>query len=247
MHLANHVEGKVVDTQGKTNQVRLLHGALLPCDTLEFLVLKDDGSGEFRSLLTQGQLSECRDKMNSKEGVGKISVDKFGIITYKDTGLVALCVYEIPSINPNDNSLARKSAGAKTGRQYTLVVYLDGASQKNVIGDNFKIVVYNSDKETILSEKPTIEFNDNHQKISPKDGYLINYQLGQHPEDIKACAQQAYTMNGKSYLHDDCYPIKQNIQKTYWYTVFDYGQIDGFEGEKQSEADTSATTTKPRS
>jgi hypothetical protein len=51
------------------------------------------------------------------------------------------------------------------------------------------------------------------------------------------CAQQDYSLNGKSYIHDDCYPIKQNIQKTYWYTIFDYGEIDGFEGDTRDKAD----------
>jgi hypothetical protein len=122
-----------------------------------------------------------------------------------------------------------QSQDSKTN-SYQLIVYLDDASPQNVIGDNFKILVYNSENETILSAKPNIDFNDDHQKISPKDGYPIIQQAGQNPDDIRVCAQQDYVLNSKSYLHDDCYPIKQNIQKTYWYTIFDYGQIDGFEG-----------------
>lgn|GEM_PF-1261224 len=116
-------------------------------------------------------------------------------------------------------------------KSYQLIVYLDGASQQNAIGDNFKVVIYNARNESIFSAKPIIDFKDSHQKISPKDGYPINYQLGQQPKDIKVCAQQEYSVNEQSYLHDDCYPIKQNIQKTYWYTTFDYGQIDGFEAD----------------
>jgi hypothetical protein len=135
----------------------------------------------------------------------------------------------IDSLKINAQEINSKDA-AKTGKSYQLIVYLDGASQKNSIGDNFKIVVYNSDNETILSAKPTIDFNDNHQKISPKNGYPINYAAGANPKDFRVCAQQEYSSNGRTYLHDDCYPIKQNVQKTYWYTIFDYGEIDGFGG-----------------
>jgi len=121
----------------------------------------------------------------------------------------------------------------KSKKSYQLIIYLDNASTQNVIGDNFKILVYNSNNEPILSAKPNIDFNDDHQKISPPNGYPIIYQSGQYPKDIRVCAQQEYQLNGTTYLHNDCYPIIQNVQKTYWYTTFDYGEIDGFEPDSQ--------------
>jgi hypothetical protein len=60
--------------------------------------------------------------------------------------------------------------------------------------------------------------------------YLYSFNQGQRTDDIRVCAQQEYSLNSKSHVHDDCYPIKQNVQKTYLYSIFDYGQIDGFEG-----------------
>ena len=122
----------------------------------------------------------------------------------------------------------------KSKKSYQLIIYLDNASPQNVIGDNFKILVYNSNNEPILSAKPNIDFNDDHQKISPPKGYPIIYQSGQYPKDINVCAQQEYQLNGTTNLHDDCYPIIQNVQKTYWYTTFDYGEIDGFEADSNS-------------
>jgi endonuclease YncB( thermonuclease family) len=119
----------------------------------------------------------------------------------------------------------------KQKESYQLIVYLDGAFKGNNIGDNFKIAVYDSSNKTILLAQPTIDFNDNHQKISPRKGFPIIYELGQNPEDIRVCAQQENMLNGKIILHDYCYSIKQNIQKTYWYTTFDYGQIDGFQAD----------------
>ena len=112
-----------------------------------------------------------------------------------------------------------------------------------MIGDNFKILVYNSNNEPILSAKPNIDFNDDHQKISPKKGYPIIYKSGQDPEDIRVCAQQEYSSNGTTYLHNDCYPIKQNVQKTYWYTIFDYGEIDGFKADSNLVARSNEMTT----
>jgi hypothetical protein len=129
------------------------------------------------------------------------------------------------------------SSDDKTASPYRLIVYLDGATKTNAIGDNFKIVVYNSNHNIILSEKPTIDFTDTHQKISPKSGYTIQGKSGEHPNQISVCAQQEYELEGKKHVHDDCYPIKQNIQKTYWYTIFDYGEIDGFEGDTQDKSD----------
>jgi len=116
---------------------------------------------------------------------------------------------------------------SKSKKSYQLIIYLDNASPQNTIGDNFKIIIYNSNNEPILSANPNIDFNDNHQKISPPKGYPIISRSGQHPGDIKVCAQQQYQVNGTNNLHNDCYPIKQNSQKTYWYTIFDYGNIDG--------------------
>lgn len=48
------------------------------------------------------------------------------------------------------------------------------------------------------------------------------------------CAQQDFTDGGKKKTHDDCFKTKQNIAKTYWYTIFDYPLIEGFEGGQQS-------------
>ena len=135
----------------------------------------------------------------------------------------------------------------KSKKSYQLIIYLDNASPQNAIGDNFKILVYNSNNEPILSAKPNIDFNDDHQKISPPKGYPIIYQSGQYPKDIRVCAQQEYQLNGTTNLHNDCYPIKQNVQKTYWYTIFDYGEIDGFEADSnliaKSNEMTPATAT----
>ena len=130
----------------------------------------------------------------------------------------------------------------KSKKSYQLIIYLDNASPQNAIGDNFKILVYNSNNEPILSTKPNIDFDDDHQKISPPKGYPIIYQSGQYPKDIKVCAQQEYPLNGTTKLHDDCYPIKQNVQKTYWYTIFDYGEIDGFEADSNSIAKSNEMT-----
>lgn len=35
---------------------------------------------------------------------------------------------------------------------------------------------------------------------------------------------------------------KQNVQKTYWYTIFDYGEIDGFEADSNSIAQSNEIT-----
>jgi len=67
--------------------------------------------------------------------------------------------------------------------------------------------------------QPTIDFNDDHQKISPRKGYPIMYELGQYPEDIRVCIQQENTLNGKSNIHDDCYPIKQNRENLLVYDI----------------------------
>jgi micrococcal nuclease len=136
-----------------------------------------------------------------------------------------------PLGSDTSQSNGAQSADMKQKESYQLIVYLDGAYKGNKIGDNFKIVVYDSNNKTILSAQPTIDFNDNHQKISPRKGYPIIYERGQNPEDIRVCAQQENMLNGSSNLHDDCYPIKQNLQKTYWYSTFDYEQIDGIEAD----------------
>ena len=67
-------------------------------------------------------------------------------------------------VNSSGNIVAAKS--------YKLIVYLDGAVEPNNLG-SFKVVVYNSDNNTILSEKVTPDFSDDHQKISPSSGYKI--------------------------------------------------------------------------
>jgi len=109
-------------------------------------------------------------------------------------------------------------------------VYLDGAFEPNNL-HSFKIVVYNSDHKTILSKKVTPDFTDSHQKISPRAGYKITDKSKQHPSQIDVCAQQSFSDNGKTKTHDDCFSIKQNKAKTYWYTIFDYPLIEGFEGD----------------
>ena len=116
-------------------------------------------------------------------------------------------------------------------KSYKLIVYLDGAYKGSSIGNHFNIVVYNSNSKIILSAKPKIDFNDGHQKISPKSGYSISDKNGQHPSQIEVCAQQKYAQDGRTYTHDDCYNIQQNKAKTYWYTIFDFGKIDGFEAD----------------
>jgi len=153
---------------------------------------------------------------------------------------------ESPTKNSSSNSMKQEQQGTlssdssesngahsdtKQKESYQLIVYLDGAYKGNNIGDNFKIVVYDSQNNTILSAQPSIDFNDNHQKISPRQGYPIIYEVGQNPKDIRVCAQQENVLNGSNDLHDDCYPIKQNNQKTYWYTIFDYEQINGIEAD----------------
>ena len=99
----------------------------------------------------------------------------------------------------SDSSQSNKvSSQDIKSNSYQLIVYLDGATPDNLIGDNFKIAVYNSDNKIVLSAKPNIDFNDDHQKISPKDGYAIIQQAGQNPDDIRVCAQQDYVLNGKN-------------------------------------------------
>jgi hypothetical protein len=110
-----------------------------------------------------------------------------------------------------------------------LIVYLDDAFEPNNL-HSFKIMVYNSDHKQILSDKVTRDFTDSHQKISPKDGYKIKDKSKQHPSQIDVCAQQQFSEDGKKRTHDDCFDIKQNKKKTYWYTIFDYPLIEGFEG-----------------
>ena len=157
---------------------------------------------------------------------------------------------QVPSESDSSESNKAQSVDRKQKESYQLIVYLDGAYKGNNIGDNFKIVVYDSHNKIILSANPTIDFNDNHQKISPRNGHPIIYGLGQNPEDIRVCAQQEYVLNGTTYLHNDCYHIKQNVQKTYWYTIFDYGEIDGYEPDsnltsKSSEMAPATTTITP--
>lgn len=114
-------------------------------------------------------------------------------------------------------------------KSYQLIVYLDGAFKPNNL-PSFKIVIYNSDHKTILSKKVTPDFTDTHQKISPRKGYTITDKSKQHPSQIDVCAQQSFTDIGKKKAHDDCFPIKQNNAKIYWYTIFDYPLIESFEG-----------------
>jgi hypothetical protein len=169
---------------------------------------------------------------NLEDGSYKIqfgeNVDSYGMLIGQPKVALSLSV---PCSDDQEKEV--QTTEQKSRKSYQLIVYLDDATPQNAIGDNFNIVVYNSGNETVLSAKPNIDFNDDHQKISPRQGFPIIDQNGQHPKDIRVCAQQELVLDGKSLLHDDCYPIKQNIQKTYWYTIFDYGEIDGFEGDIQ--------------
>lgn len=116
---------------------------------------------------------------------------------------------------------------AKT-KSYQLTVYLDNAFTPNHL-PSFKVVVYDSDGKKILSEKVMPDFTDTHQTISPEPGYEIADKSKQHPSQIKVCAQESYSENGKTKTHDDCFPIQQDNSETYWYTIFDYPLIEEFE------------------
>jgi hypothetical protein len=124
-------------------------------------------------------------------------------------------------------TLSGQIVEAKT-KSYQLTVYLDNAFMPNNL-PSFKVVVYNFDHKNILSEKVTPDFTDTHQTISPISGYKIVDKSKQHPSQIKVCAQESFSENGKTKTHDDCFPIQQNKEKTYWYTIFDYPLIEGFE------------------
>jgi hypothetical protein len=115
-------------------------------------------------------------------------------------------------------------------KSYQLIVYLDGAFEPNNL-HSFKIVVYNSDHNKIISDKVTPDFSDSHQRISPRSGYKITDKSKQHPSQIKVCAQQGFSDGGNARTHNDCFKIKQNKAKIYWYTIFDYPLIEGFEGD----------------
>jgi predicted RND superfamily exporter protein len=124
-------------------------------------------------------------------------------------------------------TLSGQMVEAKT-KSYQLTVYLDNAFKPNHL-PSFKVVVYNSDDKQILSEKVTPDFTDTHQTISPEPGYEIAYKSKQYPSQIKVCAQESYSENGKIKIHDDCFPIQQDKAKTYWYTIIDYPLIEEFE------------------
>src|SRR6476659_5818442 len=98
-------------------------------------------------------------------------------------------------------------AEAKT-KSYQLIVYLDGAFEPNNL-HSFKVVVYNSDHNKIISDKVTPDFSDSHQKISPISGYKIIDKSKQPPSQIEVCAQQDFSFDGKAQTHDDCFKIKQ--------------------------------------
>jgi hypothetical protein len=192
-----------------------------------------DDKGAFKGKTLFDDLKTGNYKMHFGE-----NVDSYGRVNGESKvtlGITVPCSDERESQGPTTAPKSKKS--------YQLIVYLDDASPQNAIGDNFKVVVHNSNNETILSAKPNIDFNDNHQKISPRDGYPIILQSGQSPKDITVCAEQEYQSNGTSYLHSDCYPIKQNVQKTYWYTTFDYSEIDGFEEVFAPETSTESVQT----
>lgn len=124
-------------------------------------------------------------------------------------------------------TLSGQMVEAKT-KSYQLTIYLDNAFMPNHL-PSFKVVVYNSDDKQILSEKVTPDFTDTHQTISPEPGYEIAYKSKQYPSQIKVCAQESYSENGKIKTHDDCFPIQQDKAKTYWYTIIDYPLIEEFE------------------
>jgi predicted RND superfamily exporter protein len=124
-------------------------------------------------------------------------------------------------------TLSGQMVEAKT-KSYQLTVYLDNAFKPNHL-PSFKVVVYNSDDKQILSEKVTPDFTDTHQTISPEPGYEIAYKSKQYPSQIKVCAQESYSENGKIKIHDDCFPIQQDKEKSYWYTIIDYPLIEEFE------------------
>ncbi|MGA9217936.1 MAG: hypothetical protein WBZ50_04790 [Nitrososphaeraceae archaeon] len=124
-------------------------------------------------------------------------------------------------------TLSGQMVEAKT-KSYQLTVYLDNAFMPNHL-PSFKVVVYDSDDKQILSEKVTPDFTDTHQTISPKSGYTIEDKSMQHPSQIKVCAQESYSENGKTKTHDDCFPIQQDKAKTYLYTIIDYPLIEEFE------------------
>ena len=124
-------------------------------------------------------------------------------------------------------TLSGQMVEAKT-KSYQLTVYLYNAFMPNHL-PSFKVVVYNSDHNQILSEKVTPNFTDTPQTISPKSGYTIEDKSKQHPSQIKVCAQESYSENGKIKTHDDCFPIQQDKAKTYWYTIIDYPLIEEFE------------------
>jgi beta-glucosidase len=207
-------------------------------NTDEFKRIPTKGVEALHLIINASNGGEVTDSAVSK------AKDRFGAYTPDGSEIVKpsqfLTDNKIISEADISQSNQAQSADSKQMESYRLIIYLDGVSQQNAIRDNFKIVVYNSDNDTILSAKPNIDFNDNHQKISPKSGYTIKGKLGEHPNQITVCAQQEYELNGKKLAHDNCYPIKQNVQKTYWYTIFDYGQIDAFEGDIQSKTELSS-------
>jgi hypothetical protein len=124
-------------------------------------------------------------------------------------------------------TLSGQAVEAKT-ESYQLTVYLDNAFMPNH-RPSFKIIIYDSDHKEILSEKVTPDFTDTHQTISPISGYKIEDKPKQHPSQIKVCAQESYSENGKTKTHDDCFPIQQDNAKTQWYATFDYPLIEEFE------------------
>ena len=124
-------------------------------------------------------------------------------------------------------TLSGQAVQAKT-KSYQLIVNLDNAFMPNH-RPSFKIIVYDSDHKEILSEKVTPDFTDTHQTISPISGYKIEDKSKQHPGQIKVCAQESYSENGKTKTHDDCFPIQQDNAKPQWYVTFDYPLIEEFE------------------
>lgn len=97
---------------------------------------------------------------------------------------------------------------------------LKGAFEPNNL-PSFKVVVYNSDHKKILSDKVKRDFGDDHLIINPKSDYEITDKAKQHLSQIEVCAQQGFSIDGKAQTQNDCFDIKQNKAKTYWYTILD--------------------------
>jgi hypothetical protein len=82
-------------------------------------------------------------------------------------------------------------------KSHQLRVYFDNTFTPNHI-PSFKLVVYDSDGKKIVSERAMPDFTDTHQMIRPELCYKIADKSNQHPNQIKICAQESYSENGKN-------------------------------------------------